>query len=100
MASRIGLRAPRAAIIVNGDDDRTFWARMALFEANQLWGRQGFVLVPHHHSSVHPAVLSTVTAYDPHHVQVLRASPAEMRCTVPGKPDGVSRGLNPESNVD
>ena len=63
------LRAPRVAIVFPADTPHwDFFARKALWRANQLWGGAGFVLVPHNAGDVSDNVLRGVAAYDPDYV--------------------------------
>ncbi|MGV9415299.1 hypothetical protein ACWDOP_35830 [Nocardia sp. NPDC003693] len=65
---RRGLRASRVAIIFDGDEHWSHWARRAVYLANSIWGGAGFVFVPHHGGEVAPSVLRAVRTYDPDHV--------------------------------
>ena len=64
-----GLRPSRVAIVFPADTPQwMFFARAALWEANQIWGGAGFVLVPHHGGEVSDTLLRAVAAYDPDYV--------------------------------
>ncbi|WP_406021849.1 hypothetical protein OH802_21400 [Nocardioides sp. NBC_00850] len=78
------LRAPRVAIVFPADtEDWHFFAKSALWRANQLWGGAGFVLVPHHAGLVKVAVLRAVTAYDPDYVVGHNVSWTELLAAYP-----------------
>ncbi|WP_157571501.1 hypothetical protein [Nocardioides alkalitolerans] len=63
------LRAPRVAIVFPASTPHwDYFARRALWQANQLWGGAGFVLVPHLDGVVSDHVLRAVAAYDPDYV--------------------------------
>jgi hypothetical protein len=65
----LGLRPSRVAIVFPADTPYwMFFARAALWEANQIWGGAGFVLVPHHGGDVSGTLLRAVAAYDPDYV--------------------------------
>lgn len=69
---RMGLRPPRAAVVFDGGDQWHFWARVALFACTNVWGGEGFILVPHRDGSVHPDLLAAVRRYDPDYVLTLQ----------------------------
>lgn len=78
------LRAPRVAIVFLADtDDWHFFAKSALWRANQLWGGAGFVLVPHRGGLVNVTVLRAVTAYDPDYVVGHNVSWSELLAAYP-----------------
>lgn len=107
LEATFSLRAPRVAIVFPADTPQwDFFARSALWRANQLWGGAGFVLVPQREGLVSAAMLQAVAAYDPDYVvshrvswrELLTAYPAA-RSTVTG-PDGHPLGLDALSHVD
>lgn len=61
----VQLRAPRVAVVFEGDDDWQFWARDAMRQVTACWAGAGFVLVPHHGGVITPAVAQAVQQYDP-----------------------------------
>lgn len=74
VVTRIGLRAPRIAIVFDaGGDGHDDWngdgwmpvARAALARANEFWGGVGFVLIPHVDGRVSGELLRVLRAYDP-----------------------------------
>lgn len=69
---RMGLRAPRVAIIFRGGPDWEYWARCALHYATKCWGGQGFILVPHIDGEVAELMIRAVRAYDPDYVLAAR----------------------------
>lgn len=82
------LRAPRVAIVFPADTPHwDYFARRALWQANQLWGGAGFVLVPHHDGVVSDVVLRAVAAYDPDYVVSHRVSWKELFTAYPAARD-------------
>ncbi|HET6481572.1 MAG TPA: hypothetical protein VFG35_16265 [Actinoplanes sp.] len=69
---RMTLRPPRVAVVVDGGDQWTFWARVAFHACSRVWGGRGFVLVPHHDGEVKAELLAAVRAYDPDYVVTLQ----------------------------
>ncbi|OXM54130.1 hypothetical protein CFP75_03365 [Amycolatopsis alba DSM 44262] len=63
-----GLRPARVAIVFDGGDNWSYWARRALFLAGQIWGGAGFALVPHRAGVVDPILLRACRAYDPDYI--------------------------------
>lgn len=84
-AVRVGLRAPRVALIIDGDDGWESAAAMALFTAGRTWGGAGFVVVPHHGGTVNPALLRMIGFYDPDYVLTLQYSIREFEASFPGR---------------
>lgn len=82
---RMGLRAPRVAIIFRGGPDWEYWARCALHYATKCWGGQGFILVPHIDGDVADLMLGAVRAYDPDYVLVARVTIEQWEKAYPGK---------------
>jgi hypothetical protein len=63
--ARIGLRAPRVAVLV---ETRANWQSMfglAMSMASSLWGGYGFIYLPRGTGKLHPALARILTAYDP-----------------------------------
>ncbi|KQY63503.1 MULTISPECIES: hypothetical protein [unclassified Nocardioides] len=82
------LRAPRVAIVFPADTPHWgYFARQALWQANQLWGGAGFVLVAHHDGVVSDTVLRAVAAYDPDYVVSHRVSWNELLTAYPAARD-------------
>lgn len=81
---RVALRPPRAVILFEGDDHWHYWARMALHCATQVWGGQGFVVIPHHNDEVRPELLAMIRAYDPDYVLSLNKTVADIEQINPG----------------
>ncbi|TDO34732.1 hypothetical protein EV643_12692 [Kribbella sp. VKM Ac-2527] len=100
-----GLRAPRVAIVFPADTQHwIFFAQAALWEANQIWGGAGFVLVPHQDGKVSVNLLQAVAAYDPDYVVAHRVTWHEL---LAGKPnampqivDGAGIPVSPERRAD
>ncbi|WP_410646804.1 hypothetical protein [Amycolatopsis sp. cmx-4-54] len=63
-----GLRPARVAIVFDGGDNWSYWARRALFLAGKIWGGAGFALVPHRAGFVDPILLRACRAYDPDYI--------------------------------
>lgn len=82
---RMELRSPRVAIVFRADEDWHDLVRLALYVANQYWGGQGFVLVPHVGGEVDPLVLRAVAAYDPDYVVRLETTVAQVEALRPGE---------------
>lgn len=88
VATRIGLRAPRVAIVFDaagGGHHGDGWiavARAALTRANELWGGAGFVLIPHIDGTVTGEVLRVLRAYDPDFVVPFESPPGPEMATV------------------
>lgn len=69
---RMGLRAPRIAIMFDCDyDDWSFLVRRASFLSCQHWGGAGFSFVPHRSGAVDAVALRACAAYDPDYVVVM-----------------------------
>ena len=64
-------RPPRVAIVFDGGEDWTYWARAAIYVCTRYWGGDGFVLVPHVDGQVHEALLRMIRSYDPDYVVTL-----------------------------
>jgi hypothetical protein len=79
-----GLRPSRVVIVFDGGDAWTYWARRALFLANQVWGGAGFALVPHRGGVVDPALLHACHAYDPDYVVTFGRTISEIDHFHPG----------------
>ncbi|WP_329065638.1 hypothetical protein [Amycolatopsis sp. NBC_01480] len=73
-------------IVFDGGDAWTYWARRALFLANQVWGGTGFALVPHRAGVVDPVLLRACRAYDPDYVVTFGRTIAEIDHFHPGEP--------------
>jgi hypothetical protein len=82
---RIGLRAPRVAVVFDGGDQWSYWARLALHAATQTWGGAGFILIPHIDGDVEDCLLTLTEAYDPDHVVLLQPTVVEHERAVPGR---------------
>lgn len=80
-----GLRPSRVVIVFDGSSAWTYWARRALFLANQVWGGVGFALVPHRDGVVDPALLHACRAYDPDYVVAFGRTLSEIDHFEPGK---------------
>lgn len=75
-AAIIGLRAPRVALLFRADEHWRSWASLALYTASQYWGGEGYVLIPYDQDgSVHPALLTAVSRFDPDFIAVMSHSP-------------------------
>ncbi len=82
-----------------------FFARAALWEANQIWGGAGFVLVPHHRGEVSVTLLRAVATYDPDYVvghqvtwrELLEGYPIAMPQIVDSGGQPLSEGRQAES---
>ncbi|WP_134662608.1 hypothetical protein [Amycolatopsis sp. CFH S0078] len=72
-------------IVFDGGSEWTYWARRALFLANQVWGGVGFALVPHRDGVVDPALLHACRAYDPDYVVAFGRTLSEIDHFEPGK---------------
>ena len=70
VTAHMGLRAPRAVLVVPGWDDWRSMAREGIHETTTVWGGAGFVVVPVASADVHPAVVAALRAYDPDCVAV------------------------------
>lgn len=82
---RMGLRAPRVAIIFRAGPDWDYWARCALHYATKCWGGQGFILVPHIDGEVAEPLLRAVRAYDPDYVLAARITIEQWEMANPGE---------------
>ena len=74
---RVGLRAPRVAVIADGGERWPWWFRLTLNDVSGIWGGAGFVLVPHVRGEVDSSVLAAVVAYDPDYVVLRRTTLGE-----------------------
>jgi len=72
-----GLRPSRVLIVFDGGDDWSYWARRALYLANQVWGGAGFGLVPQKNGVVDPVLLRACRAFDPDYVVTFPSTIAE-----------------------
>jgi hypothetical protein len=81
---QVALRPPRAVILFDGDDHWHYWVRMALHCATQVWGGQGFVVIPHHNGEVRPELLAMIRVYDPDYVVALSKTVADIEQVNPG----------------
>ena len=89
----VTFRAPRVAIVINGDGDWIFWARHAIYVACGIWGGYGFVLVPHKNGIIDPVILRGVRAYDPDYVVNLQTTVGQIDSAHPGHIDALMKGL-------
>src|SRR6476469_511563 len=81
-------RAPRAALLVRGEDNWIYWARLAIYAGCGIWGGHGFVLVPHKGDGVvDPAILRAIRAYDPDYVVSLPITLGQYDAVYPGTID-------------
>lgn len=83
--TRIGLRAPRVAIVFDGGAHWHYWARLALHVATNTWGGSGFIVIPHVDGEVHVDLLQLVRAYDPDYVALLQPTIGEYEAAQPGE---------------
>src|SRR6476661_4688959 len=81
----VNFRAPRAAIVIRGDEGWIYWARKAIYACCGIWGGWGFVLVPHRKGVVDPVILRGVRAYDPDYVVSLPITLGEFEAIHPGE---------------
>ena len=82
---RLGLRAPRVAVVFNGAAAHWhFFARLALWQSTHMWGGSGFILVPHVGGVVSPAMLRASVAYDPDYVVVSPITMGDLEAAEPG----------------
>ncbi len=79
-----GLRPARVAIVFDGGDNWSYWARRALYLANQVWGGAGFALVPQRDGGVDPVLLRACRAFDPDYVVVFPQELVEFEYFAPG----------------
>lgn len=61
----VQLRAPRVAVVFEGDDHWQIWGRDAMRQITASWAGAGFVLVPHHGGTITADVAAAVQRYDP-----------------------------------
>lgn len=74
----VTLRPPRVVILFRGDENWRGWARLALYTSSQVWGGQGFILVPYEGGGlVDDRMIEVVRQYDPDHVLVMSVGAAE-----------------------
>lgn len=79
------MRPPRVAVLFQGGENWSAWARLAISIAGKYWGGGGFILVPYSATGlVAPQILSVVAAYDPDHVVTTPLTLLEYERTVPG----------------
>jgi hypothetical protein len=81
----VSYRAPRAAVLIRGDQDWIFWARQAIYACCAIWGGSGFVLVPHKNGVVDPVILRALRAYDPDYVVTLPITMGQFDTVHPGE---------------
>lgn len=77
-------RPSRVVIVIDGGEHWTFWARRALYRADQVWGGSGFAVVPHREGKVSAVLLRACAAYDPDFVMTYSPTVAEMEHLYPG----------------
>ncbi|MFG1796652.1 hypothetical protein [Nocardia sp. NPDC049149] len=80
-----GLRPVRVAIVFDGGAHWSYWARRALYLANQVWGGAGFALVPHQGGEVDSVLLHACRAFDPDHVVAFPLRIEDYEYFEPGK---------------
>lgn len=80
---RQALRAPRVAIVVDGDGPWQHWARLALDAVSGIWAGAGFVLVPHRGGTVRKRILQAAAAYDPDYVVLFRPTLRQYDAALP-----------------
>jgi Holliday junction resolvase-like predicted endonuclease len=79
------MRPPRVAVLFQGGEHWSAWARLAISIAGRYWGGGGFILVPYSATGlVSPQIMSVVAAYDPDHVVTTPLTLLEYERTVPG----------------
>lgn len=77
----LGLRVPRVVLVFPGDvPNWTWYARVCLHLASQVWGGSGFTFVSHTSGHVDETLLRAVRAYDPDYVVMLPAQIATEHC--------------------
>lgn len=65
---RITLRAPRVAVVVEGDEFWKFSCARAIRLAAEVWGGAGFVVLPSRAGELAPTLLRAAIEYDPDYV--------------------------------
>ncbi|MFW0797782.1 hypothetical protein AAFP30_28540 [Gordonia sp. CPCC 205515] len=77
----LGLRVPRVVLVFPGDvPNWTWYARVCLHLASQVWGGSGFTFVSHSAGVVDTTLLRAVRAYDPDYVLMLPTQLATHDC--------------------
>jgi hypothetical protein len=93
----LSYRAPRVAIVINGDHEWIYLARLAIYAACEIWGGYGFVLVPYRGAGVvNPAILRAIRAYDPDYVVTLPITIGQFDAVFPGTIDAHVRNFESE----
>jgi hypothetical protein len=92
-AVRLGLRAPRVVLVVDGDAGWESSTALALYTAGRVWGGAVFSVIPHHNGVVDPVLLRVSQVYDPDYVLISQTSVREYEEIFPGQ---ISIGVDGE----
>jgi hypothetical protein len=70
-------------VVFDGGGDWLSHAALTIYKCGQVWGGSGFLLVPHHHGKVNPALVKMAAAYDPDYVVAAQTTVAHYEAIYP-----------------